>query len=49
MSKSTPKQRVTQLQEWLKTMKPATSTPAKKFSKANHYKQANNRYGKKSN
>jgi len=52
MSKSSTKQKVTQLKEWLKTMK-TTETASKKsnkFSKADHYNKVNNRYGcKKSN
>ena len=52
MSKSSAKQRITQLKEWLVTFKkgePATSGKrSSKFSKADHYKKKN-RYGKKSN
>jgi hypothetical protein len=51
MSKSSTKQKVTQLKEWLATFKSSPKEPTKsKFSKADHYKNVNNRYGnKKSN
>ena len=51
MSKNSPKQRLKQLKEWLKTRNTVgndTSKP-RKFSKANHYKKANERYGYKKN
>lgn len=53
MSKNSAKQTITQLKEWLKsrgTSTEATSNSPRKFSKTDHYKQVNNRYGgKKSN
>ena len=52
MSKSSTKQKVTQLKEWLKTLGTEVSSPkrTRKFSKADHYNKANNKYGgKKSN
>ena len=52
MSKSSTRQKVTQLKGWLKTMQTNDNSSKKprKFSKADHYKKANNRYGnKKSN
>ena len=52
MSKSSSKQKITQLKEWLKTIKgnDNSSKKPRKFSKADHYKKVNNRYGnKKSN
>ena len=49
MSKSSTKQKVIQLKEWLKAMKFGgnDSKKPRKFSKADHYKKANNRYGGK--
>ena len=51
MSKTTSKQRYTQLKEWLSTnVKGSTTKTAAtkgKFSKADHYKKQNNRYGSK--
>ena len=51
MSKTTSKQRYIQLKEWLSTTTKGTTskTPASKgkFSKADHYKKQNNRYGSK--
>lgn len=52
MSKNSPKQRITQLKEWLKTRGTSTEATSKsptKFSKADHYKKVNNRYGGKKN
>lgn len=52
MSKTSTKQRVTQLKEWLKVLKPESksSKKPKKFSKSDHYNKVNKRYGgKKSN
>ena len=51
MSKSSNKQKVTQLKEWLKTIKGGDNSSKKprKFSKADHYKKVNNRYGNKKN
>lgn len=52
MSKNSSKQRLTQLKEWLATRSTGESSTKKqrKFSKADHYKKANSRYGgKKSN
>lgn len=52
MSKNTAKQRYTQLKEWLATRNTSSSTAKKqrKFSKSDHYKKVNERYGgKKSN
>ena len=53
MSKSSAKQRITQLKEWLVTFKKGEPVTAgkrtSKFSKADHYKKTRNRYGKKSN
>jgi len=52
MSKSSAKQKVTQLKEWLATRSSGgnDSKKPRKFSKADHYKKVNNRYGgKKSN
>lgn len=50
MSKTSPKQRYTQLKEWLST-RGTTSNNGKKsqrrFSKADHYKKVNDRYGNK--
>ena len=51
MSKISPKQRYTQLREWLAT-RTTSSTGTKKtprFSKADHYNKANNHYGGKKN
>jgi hypothetical protein len=52
MSKNSPKQNVVQLKEWLATRKgPNTSSTSStnqsrgKFSKADHYKKANQRHG----
>ena len=49
MSKISPKQRYTQLKEWLATRSTGGNTTKKerKFSKADHYKKVNNRYGGK--
>lgn len=49
MSKSSPKQRYTQLKEWLATRSTGDNDSKKprKFSKADHYKKVNNRYGGK--
>ena len=51
MSKSSPKQRYTQLKEWLATYKSAPKEAKKpKFSKSDYYKKTRERYGsKKSN
>tara|TARA_R100000951_G_C2550694_1_gene152341 strand:+ start:76 stop:234 length:159 start_codon:yes stop_codon:yes gene_type:complete len=52
MSKNSAKQNITQLKEWLSTRSTGGTTVKKerKFSKADHYKKVNNRYGsKKSN
>jgi hypothetical protein len=53
MSKNSAKQNLTQLKEWLKTRGTSTEDTSKsprKFSKSDHYKKVNNRYGgKKSN
>ena len=52
MSKNSPKQRLTQLKEWLSTRRTGETSTKKqhKFSKADHYKKVNSRYGgKKSN
>ena len=58
MSKISSKTRYNQLKEWLPTlksyrakyMKKDDAQNGKKFSKADHYKKVNNRYGgKKSN
>lgn len=54
MSKTSPKKTYTQLKEWLKSRGTTTTSdskkPQRKFSKADHYKKVNNRYGnKKSN
>ena len=51
MSKSSNKQKVTQLKEWLKTIKggDTSSNKTRKFSKADNYKKVNNRYGNKKN
>ena len=52
MSKSSPKKKYTQLKEWLATRTKSGTDQKKpgKFSKADHYKKVNNRYGgKKSN
>ena len=52
MSKSSTKQKVTQLREWLKTIKAGDNSSKKprKFSKSDHYKKTRERYGsKKSN
>lgn len=53
MSKTSTKQKLTQLKEWLKTRGNYTESKSKKprkFSKADHYKKVNERYGnKKSN
>lgn len=51
MSKSTAKQRYTQLMSWLST-RPSSGTQAKKnkrFSKADHRNKINKHYGAKSN
>ena len=51
MSKNSPKQLAEQLRSWLSTRSTSTTTPGKKqggkFSKADHYKKQNNRYGSK--
>ena len=53
MSKSSSKQKVIQLREWLKTIKPektSNESSKSKFSKSDHYKKTRERYGsKKSN
>lgn len=57
MSKISSKSRVTQLKEWLPTlksyrdkyMKKDNPTSGKRFSKADHYNKVNNRYGNKKN
>jgi len=52
MSKISSKQRYNQLMSWLDTRKSSGDDTKKprKFSKADHYKKVNNRYGsKKSN
>ena len=51
MSKNSPKQRLKQLKEWLKTRNTGGNDTKKprKFSKANHYKKVNERYGNKKN
>lgn len=52
MSKNSAKQRYTQLKEWLATRDTGGNTTKKqrKFSKSDHYKKVNERYGgKKSN
>lgn len=57
MSKTSAKQRLEQLKDWLKWREANGGTsfrnanaPKKKFSKADHYKQTRERYGsKKSN
>jgi|TARA_R110000803_G_scaffold83470_3_gene149561 hypothetical protein len=48
MSKTSAKQRYIQLMEWLSTRKSGgnTTKTTRKFSKADTYKQTNNRYGK---
>ncbi len=42
MSKNSPKQRLLQLREWLKSNKTTTnsSEPTKKFSKSDYYKKS---------
>ena len=52
MSKTTSKQKYEQLTTWLETRKTGSSSTSetrkpRKFSKSDHYKQANNRYGRK--
>ena len=49
MSKTSPKQRYKQLKEWIATRTTGgnTTTKERKFSKADHYKKVNNRYGSK--
>jgi hypothetical protein len=55
MSKISAKTRYTQLKEWLptlksyrdKNMKKDTPQRGKTFSKSDHYKKVNNRYGSK--
>ena len=49
MSKVSPKQRYTQLTEWLKTTNFGPKKGPKRFSKSDHYKKTRDRYGKKSN
>jgi hypothetical protein len=52
MSKTSSKQKVVQLKEWLKTLNSnkESSNKEKNFSKADHYKKTRERYGsKKSN
>lgn len=52
MSKTSSKQKVVQLKEWLKTLNShkETNNSGKTFSKADHYKNTRNRHGsKKSN
>ena len=56
MSKTSPRQRLDQLKDWLKwreanggsSFKNA-SAPSKRFSKADHYKQTRENYGPKKN
>ena len=49
MSKSTSKQKYDQLTSWLDSRKSGTtsSKQPRKFSKTDHYKKQNNRYGSK--
>lgn len=48
MSKMSPKQRYTQLKEWLSTRNTTSPKGTKtKFSKADHYKKTRERYGSK--
>tara|TARA_B100001113_G_C20856325_1_gene511914 strand:+ start:220 stop:378 length:159 start_codon:yes stop_codon:yes gene_type:complete len=49
MSKNSPKQRYVQLKEWLATRGSGGNTTKKerKFSKSDHYKKVNKRYGYK--
>jgi len=49
MSKNSPKQRLTQLKLWLEARGTGGNSTKKqrKFSKADHYKKANERYGNK--
>lgn len=49
MSKTSAKQRVTQLKEWLETRSRSNSSSTKpqKFSKSDHYKKVNKYYGSK--
>jgi hypothetical protein len=48
MSKMSPKQRYTQLREWLSTRNTTSSKGTKtKFSKADYYKKTRERYGSK--
>lgn len=56
MSKTSAKQRLVQLKEWLATRKTSTGSspkgtgkPKQKFSKADFYKKTRERYGNKSN
>ena len=51
MSKNSPKQRLKQLKEWVKARNTGGNDTKKprKFSKANHYKKVNERYGNKKN
>ena len=52
MSKNSPRQNLMQLKEWLEVFKKGKpqAKGTRRFSKADHYKKANNRYGgKKSN
>ena len=51
MSKTTSKQRYTQLMSWLSTRTSGASDVVKKkrFSKADHINKVNRRYGAKSN
>lgn len=57
MSKTSAKQRLIQLKEWLPTlksyrakhMKSDDAKSGKKFSKADYYKKTRERYGSKSN
>tara|TARA_E500000318_G_scaffold69352_1_gene64223 strand:- start:159 stop:317 length:159 start_codon:yes stop_codon:yes gene_type:complete len=47
MSKSSSKQKLVQLKEWLKTLSSNQDSPKKvnKFSKADHYKKTRERHG----
>jgi len=50
MSKNSPRQNLIQLKEWLEVFKKGKDTATgkrKRFSKADHYNKANNRYGGK--
>lgn len=51
MSKTSAKQRVTQLKEWLeiRSKRSGTSNKPQKFSKSDYYNKVNNHYGSKKN